>query len=157
MTHKVLLLDDGESLYKTYNTTFKKNGVESIQLIEPSDIAEVLLENAVDVVLVDSNCLSQNIIYQLVEEFSLPENQNIPLIFLGGDVIDSDKFDFSLKIFLSFPINPELLVNTIQKVLSEKKRREQWNNQDQRNTDISSLTDLNDKSINAERRLQSGE
>ena len=157
MTHKILLLDDGESLYKSYNNTFMKNGLESIRLIEPSDIEEVLLKNAVDVVLIDSNCLSQNIIYQLVAKFSLPENHNLPFIFLGGNIIDSDKFDFSLKIFLCLPINPELLVNTIQNVLSEKKRREQWIYKDKRNTDILSLTKLTNKSMSAERRLQSGE
>ena len=157
MTHKILLLDDGESLYNTYNTTFRKNGLELICLNALSEITEVLNKNAVDLVLVDTTQTPKNILCQLVVEFSLPENQNTPFIFLGTDILDSDKFDFSLKIFLCLPINPELLVNTIQNVLSEKKRREQWNYQDKRNTDILSLTKLTNKSMSAERRLQSGE
>ncbi|MFC5623245.1 hypothetical protein [Algoriphagus winogradskyi] len=157
MTHKILLLDDGESLYKTYNTTFRKNGLESICLIELSEIAEVLLKNEVDIVLVDTKHISENTLYQIVAEISLPENQNLPFIFLGSDIIDSDKFDFSLKIILCLPISPELLVNTIKNVLGEKIRREEWGKQDERNTNILSLARLKIDSISAERRLQSGE
>ncbi|WP_339865836.1 hypothetical protein [uncultured Algoriphagus sp.] len=157
MTQKILLLDDGESLYKTYNTTFRKNGLESICLIELSEIAEVLLKNEVDIVLVDTKHISENTLYQIVAEVSLPENQNLPFIFLGSDIIDSDKFDFSLKIILCLPINPELLVNTIKNVLGEKIRREEWGKQDERNTNILSLARLKIDSISAERRLQSGE
>ena len=97
-----------------YQISLAKNGREALELIA---------ENQYDVLLLDllmPEIDGTEVLKQLREE-----NNNIPAIVISADIQDATKelcFSYGAKAFLNKPPSEDELVQTIENVLSKKKR-----------------------------------
>ncbi|MCE7053746.1 hypothetical protein LZF95_03580 [Algoriphagus sp. AGSA1] len=127
MNQKILLLDDGLNLNKAFRNILEKEGIQVILIDGSMSVSEILENKAVDLVIVDSLKLSYEIHNQLLMGIEQAESQNLPFIFLGGDIDLPSPFDLGLKIVLNTPVSQESLLTVVQNTLGEKRRRDLWN------------------------------
>lgn len=82
----------------------------------------------IDLVIVNTVRISEKLKNQSALGFDLSRFQSLPFIFLGNESNNIFKLDISLKLVLSLPVPPQLLIKTIKDLLEERKRREDWAN-----------------------------
>tara|TARA_R110002051_G_scaffold318623_1_gene401222 strand:+ start:567 stop:1040 length:474 start_codon:yes stop_codon:yes gene_type:complete len=157
MAHKILLLVQGKEDNYSFSKEFEKHNFQLVTVNCEEDFLELLKKSEVDLVLVDSHSINKNFPDQSITQIIASETQNLPFIFLGNDSTNINRVDTGFKLVLNLPVNFELLIKTVQNVLTEKLRREEWNSREDVKKSSSSFSPKKDYQLKIKSRLQSGE
>lgn len=120
MKKKILILEDELTPLNFFNDFLNKQGFSVYNFKELDLNISFFKEDLIDLVIVNAVKISENTKDQLVGL------EGLPFIFLGNESNLAFKLDASLKLVLSLPVTPNLLLKTIFNLLEEKKRRENW-------------------------------
>ena len=136
MKKKIILLEDKLRPLNHLDLFLRNHGFLVNKVTNLDFILPLLNDDPVDVVIVGTTQISMSAIDQLALGVEMTGLQNLPFIFLGEQSSKSFKVDISLKLVLSLPVAPQLLLKTISDLLVEQQRREDWAENHHLNTSL---------------------
>jgi len=124
MSKKILIIDDEELIIKSLTKLLERNGFDPFVAKRAQDALVILEEESFDLIISDIRMPGMNGIEFIKSMYSALEEKGVerpPVIFITG-YADKSLEDEAKKLnpvaYIAKPFNIELLMKTIQKVIS---------------------------------------